>query len=43
MTEPTEKTKKCLSNDFLDGLTAVALIAIAVGSIVYWLSGLPTS
>ncbi|WP_445971435.1 methionine synthase [Candidatus Berkiella aquae] len=36
----SDKSKK--SDDRFDAFTAVFLIAVAVGGVVYWLSGLPS-
>lgn len=40
---PSAETKKKgkLSDDALDGITAVVLIALAVSGVVYWLSTMP--
>lgn len=41
MSEPTHKSR--LSDDMVDGITALVLIILAVSATVYWLTTLPTS
>ncbi len=44
MTDPNQsKAKTGLSDDLVDGITALVLILIAVAATVYWLSTLPSS
>jgi len=38
----SEKTHKGLSNDALDGIAAVLMIALAVSGVVYWLQSMPS-
>jgi hypothetical protein len=42
MSEPT-RTKPGLSDDMVDGITALVLIILAVSATVYWLTTLPSS
>ncbi len=37
-----QKTKKGLSDDAFDAITAVIIIAVAVAGIVFWLNGMPS-
>lgn len=41
MKEPTAKTG--VSDDMVDGITALVLIVLAVAATVYWLTTLPSS
>lgn len=36
-----QKPKKGLSNDMVDGIAAVFLIALVVSGVVYWLHSMP--
>ncbi|MGA2655589.1 MAG: hypothetical protein ABSF18_06385 [Gammaproteobacteria bacterium] len=42
MSESTQN-KRGLSDDMVDGITALVLIILAVSATVYWLTTLPTS
>lgn len=42
MSESTQ-SKTGLSDDMVDGITALVLIILAVSATVYWLTTLPTS
>lgn len=37
-----EMTKKKCSNDSVDAIAALVLIATFVGGMIYWLSGMPS-
>jgi hypothetical protein len=37
-----QKSKKGLSDDTFDAITAVIIIAVAVCGIVFWLNGMPS-
>lgn len=36
------KTKKRLSNEAVDAISAVIIIGVAVFAVVYWLNGMPS-
>ena len=42
MTDPNQ-SKAGMSDDLVDGISALVLILIAVAATVYWLSTLPSS